>query len=163
MCDVAAVRRYDKVIGWDRDYFDDMNWMALALLYANSQGPANPSYVATAEALFDKVCPRCAHGFPGEGWRACIRVCSSEAWTLQHATSGDYPLVHIAAQIMAAWDTSCCGALKGGVWWDTQHTQKATASNFGPVITALQLYALTGNATYLAFGQQVCVWVGWGM
>ncbi len=48
--------RYDKVIGWDRDYFDDMNWMALALLYANSQGPASPTYVATAEALFAKVC-----------------------------------------------------------------------------------------------------------
>ncbi len=57
---------------------------------------------------------------------------------------------------MAAWDTACCGASKGGVWWDTQHTQKATASNFGPVITALQLYGLTGNASYLSFGTQVC-------
>ena len=56
---------------------------------------------------------------------------------------------------MGAWDTTCCGPVKGGVWWDTQHTQKATASNFGPVITAVQLFQRTNNNTYLAFAKQV--------
>ncbi len=55
---------------------------------------------------------------------------------------------------MGAWDTTCCGPVKGGVWWDTQHTQKATASNFGPVITAVQLFQHTNNNTYLAFAKQ---------
>ncbi len=54
---VCTLCRYDSSIGWNRNYYDDMNWMAMALLYADSAGPANASYVATAEALFNKVLP----------------------------------------------------------------------------------------------------------
>src|SRR6185503_4833195 len=28
----------------------------------------------------------------------------------------------IFADIMRAWDTTCCGSVKGGMWWDKAHT-----------------------------------------
>ena len=43
----------------------------------------------------------------------------------------------------------------GGVWWDTPHSQKATASNLGPVITAVELYKRTNNASYAHFASEV--------
>lgn len=58
------------------------------------------------------------------------------------------------ADIMAAWDTTCCGATPGGIWWDRAHTQKATASNAGPVLAGARLYERTQNQTYLTFAQQ---------
>ena len=93
--------------GWSRDYYDDENWMALALLRAGD----DPKYLARAVSLY--------------------------------------------ADIRAAWDTSCCGATHGGIWWDRAHTQKATAANAGPVITGVQLAARTGDPSYLAFAKQV--------
>jgi predicted alpha-1,6-mannanase (GH76 family) len=93
--------------GWSRDYYDDENWMALALLRAGD----DPKYLSRAESLY--------------------------------------------ADIMAAWDTTCCGAHPGGLWWDRPHTQKATAANAGPVITGVRLAARTGDASYLAFAKQV--------
>ena len=41
-------------VGWDRAFYDDMNWMALALLRADAQSP-NRSYVAVAEVLTGKI------------------------------------------------------------------------------------------------------------
>jgi predicted alpha-1,6-mannanase (GH76 family) len=61
--------------------------------------------------------------------------------------------------IVLGWDTTCCGPTPGGIWWDKQHTQKATASNAGPVITAVKLYNITGNHVYLDFAQMV--WEYW--
>jgi predicted alpha-1,6-mannanase (GH76 family) len=40
------------------------------------------------------------------------------------------------SDIENGWDTSCCGSSPGGICWDKAHTQKATASNAGPVISA---------------------------
>src|SRR5690349_20030863 len=54
-----------------------------------------------------------------------------------------------------AWDTTCCGSTPGGDWWDTAHTQKATAANAGPVIAAALLYQLTGCTRCLSFAQEV--------
>jgi predicted alpha-1,6-mannanase (GH76 family) len=96
--------------GWHSDFYDDENWMALALLHAYSVA-REKRYLDRAESLF--------------------------------------------ASIRNAWDTSCCGSVPGGIWWDRRHTQKATASNAGPVITACQLYAATGNRVYLEFARQV--------
>jgi predicted alpha-1,6-mannanase (GH76 family) len=93
--------------GWSRDYYDDENWMALALLRAGD----DPKYLARAVSLY--------------------------------------------ADIMNAWDTSCCGATGGGIWWDRAHTQKATAANAGPVITGVRLAARTQDPSYLAFAKQV--------
>jgi predicted alpha-1,6-mannanase (GH76 family) len=61
----------------------------------------------------------------------------------------------IFADVEAAWDVSCCGTTKGGVWWDRSHTQKATASNAGAALVAGRLYRRTGGASYLTFGRQV--------
>ena len=54
--------------------------------------------------------------------------------------------------VSAAWDDSVCG---GGVWWDKQHTQKATASNAGSALSAALLFSATGNRRYLDFGEKV--------
>ena len=59
------------------------------------------------------------------------------------------------ADIMAGWDSTCCGASKGGVWWDKAHTQKATAANAGAALAGALLYQRTTNATYLSFAGQV--------
>jgi predicted alpha-1,6-mannanase (GH76 family) len=61
----------------------------------------------------------------------------------------------IYADIMAAWDTTCCGTPTGGVWWDKAHTQKATAANAGAALAGARLYQRTGNASYLSYAQQV--------
>jgi predicted alpha-1,6-mannanase (GH76 family) len=60
----------------------------------------------------------------------------------------------IYEDIMKAWDTSCCGEHLGGIWWNRQHQQKATASNGGPVIAGVRLTRLTADPQYLAFAKQ---------
>jgi predicted alpha-1,6-mannanase (GH76 family) len=107
-----AAGMYDaqNAIGFSRDYYDDENWMTLALLRASALAP-DPRFLTEAKALY--------------------------------------------ADIMAAWDTTCCGSHPGGIWWDRPHTQKATAANAGPVITGVRLAAITGDSTYLTFAEQV--------
>jgi predicted alpha-1,6-mannanase (GH76 family) len=56
--------------------------------------------------------------------------------------------------VMGAWDTTCCGTVKGGLWWDRAHTQKATASNAGAALAGGRLYQRSGVRTYLAFAQK---------
>jgi predicted alpha-1,6-mannanase (GH76 family) len=90
--------------GWSSDFYDDENWMALALIRAYEL-TGTAKYLDRAELLF--------------------------------------------ADIDAAWDTTCCGSKPGGFWWDRDHTQKATASNAGPVITGVRLWKLTQDANYL--------------
>ncbi|KAF0975996.1 hypothetical protein FDP41_005323 [Naegleria fowleri] len=45
--------------------------------------------------------------------------------------------------------------MKGGIWWDYEHSQKATASNAGPALLASLLYQETQEEHYLEFSQQV--------
>jgi len=45
--------------------------------------------------------------------------------------------------------------VKGGNWWDKTHTQKATASNGGPIILAARLFKETGDHTYLTYANKV--------
>ena len=93
--------------GWSSDYYDDENWMALALMRA-----------------FD--------------------------WT----NDGAYldRAVTLFTDITNAWDST--SPRPGGIWWDRAHTQKATASNAGPVIAGARLASRTGNAAHLAFARQ---------
>jgi predicted alpha-1,6-mannanase (GH76 family) len=58
------------------------------------------------------------------------------------------------ADIMLAWDTTCCGTPRGGLWWDKRHTQKATASNAGAVIAGARLSERTGTTSYLDFAER---------
>jgi len=58
------------------------------------------------------------------------------------------------ADVMTAWDTTCCGAKPGGLWWDKAHTQKATAANAGAALAGARLFLRTGDATSLTFAQQ---------
>jgi predicted alpha-1,6-mannanase (GH76 family) len=93
---------------WRSDYYDDENWMALALLRAFDL-TGDRAYLDKATALY--------------------------------------------LEITAAWDDA--SAHPGGIWWDRAHTQKATASNAGPVITGVRLAARTGNTAHLAFARKV--------
>jgi predicted alpha-1,6-mannanase (GH76 family) len=61
--------------------------------------------------------------------------------------------VTLFQDITSAWDST--SARPGGIWWDRAHTQKATASNAGPVITGARLTAKTGDTTHLAFARRV--------
>jgi predicted alpha-1,6-mannanase (GH76 family) len=83
--------------GWKRDFFDDENWMALALIRAYDV-TSDHTYLSRAESLFA--------------------------------------------------DIQQSGRTNTGVWWNRAHTQKATASNFGPAITAARLNERTGNPAY---------------
>ncbi len=60
----------------------------------------------------------------------------------------------VYADVMTAWDTTCCGSRSGGLWWDKAHTQKATAANGGAALAGARLFQRTGNAIYLNFAQQ---------
>jgi len=64
-------------------------------------------------------------------------------------------IVMLFNDIHAAWDTSCCGDFKAAVWWDRKHTQKATASTGGAIVTAMHLKNITGDGTLLSFAWQV--------
>ncbi len=104
-------------IGWKREYIDDMNWMALALLRA---------YNTFKDDKFLK-----------KG-------------------------VELYGEISRQWDETCCckqnstkPCVNGGIFWDTSHTQKATAANAGPVILGARLYKITRNTTYSAFATKV--------
>lgn len=75
-------------------YFDDENWMALALIRA---------YDATRDTMY---------------------LCQA---------------VHLYRDIKTeGFDRP--GGRFDGIWWNAAHTQKATASNFGPAITAARLH-----------------------
>jgi len=60
----------------------------------------------------------------------------------------------VFADIMKAWDTTCCGTHKGGLFWKKPAESKVTAINAGAVISASLLYAATSDATYLAFAKK---------
>jgi hypothetical protein len=61
----------------------------------------------------------------------------------------------IYENVMAGWDTTCCGSYLGGIWWDRKHTQKATASNATNVIAGMRLAKRTGDTKYVDFAKQV--------
>lgn len=107
---IEALYAAQNARGFTRDFYDDENWMALALIRATDLS-GDSKYLNQAKTLY--------------------------------------------ADIEAAWDTSCCGAHPGGIWWDRAHTQKATASNAGPAITGVRLAARTGDKQYLDFAKKV--------
>ncbi len=94
--------------GWSSNYYDDENWMTMALMRAYDM-LGDHAYLDRALMLY--------------------------------------------LDITAAWDST--SAHPGGIWWDRAHTQKATASNAGPVIAGARLAARTGDPTHLAFAQMV--------
>jgi predicted alpha-1,6-mannanase (GH76 family) len=47
------------------------------------------------------------------------------------------------------------GRTSDGVWWNRQHVEKATASNFGPALVAARLNERTGDASYKAAAQAI--------
>ena len=95
--------------GWTDDYYDDENWITLALLHSYSL-TNDPMYLNQAKFVF--------------------------------------------ADIMMGWDTTCCGAHPGGIWWHKPNDSKVTAINAGAVISASELYEYTQDTTYLDFAKK---------
>ena len=95
--------------GWTDDYYDDENWITLALLHSYSL-TNDPMYLNQAKFVF--------------------------------------------ADIMMGWDTTCCGAHPGGIWWHKPNDSKVTAINAGAVISASELYKYTQDTTYLDFAKK---------
>jgi predicted alpha-1,6-mannanase (GH76 family) len=61
--------------------------------------------------------------------------------------------VTLYQDIMGGWDST--SAHPGGIWWNRRRTQKATASNGGPVIAGVLLSTRTGDAAQLTFARKV--------
>ncbi len=112
----------------------------------------SPRYLAEIATLY---AGQNAHGwssnyYDDESWMvlALLRAydLTNEKAYLDHA-------VTLYQDITAAWDST--SAHPGGIWWSRQHTQKATASNAGPVIGGVRLSARTGDPAPLAFAHKV--------
>jgi predicted alpha-1,6-mannanase (GH76 family) len=91
--------------------------------------------------------------FDDEGWMALALIRASDI-------TGDRGALARADALMDdiqanAPDDSCCGTVPGGLWWDRDHTQKATAANAGAVITAAELYLRRHDPSRLAFARKV--------
>jgi predicted alpha-1,6-mannanase (GH76 family) len=84
-----------------------------------------------------------------------MTIALTHAYDLTGASNYLNQAASLYADIMTGWDTTCCGASPGGLWWDKAHTQKNTAANAGAALAGARLYERTGNAAYLAFAQQV--------
>jgi predicted alpha-1,6-mannanase (GH76 family) len=95
--------------GWLDGFYDDENWVTLALLHAHA---------VTGEALY-----------------------------LERARL-------VFADIEKAWDETCCGDHKGGLFWKKPRENKVTAINAGAVISAARLYAVTHELAYLDFARK---------
>jgi hypothetical protein len=95
--------------GWFDDFYDDENWVTLALLHAHT---------VTGEAIY-----------------------------LEQARA-------VFADIEKAWDETCCGEHKGGLFWKKPAENKVTAINAGAVIIAARLYEATHEAAYLDFAKK---------
>ncbi len=58
-------------------------------------------------------------------------------------------------------DTTCCGAHKGGMWWDVAQTSKATASNFGSALALGRMAAANISGAQSALDLAVRVFDTW--
>ena len=109
--------------GWTRPYFDDMNWAELALLAANDAAVIAGDKEFAESLLIGATNTSIRNIFGGVATGRARRP---------------FPQT-----ISSAWDTTDCG---GGVYWDRNKTQKATASNAGVAITCA-LFSSALNAT----------------
>ncbi|KAG2392696.1 hypothetical protein C9374_011421 [Naegleria lovaniensis] len=78
-------------------------------------------------------------------------------WSYQLTRNQTYleRCLYLYSKIVVNWDDTCCGSMKGGIWWDYAHSQKATASNAGPSLLSSLLYQETREEHYLKFSTQV--------
>ncbi len=125
-----------------------------AVLDAVERHPGGTRFTGTLATFYDvqNAIGWSRNYYDDENWATLALI---RAYDLTGNTAYLTQAETLYANIMAAWDTTCCGAAPGGVWWDTAHTQKATASNAGPVVSGSRLYVRTQNMTYLTFARQV--------
>ena len=120
----------------------------------NVERTRGQNYAGWIETLYDGQNTRGWHSdfYDDENWMALTLL---RAYSVTRDAKYLDQAKRLFSDIRNAWDTSCCGGVPGGIWWDQKHTQKATASNAGPVITACRLYTATGSRSYLDFARQV--------
>jgi predicted alpha-1,6-mannanase (GH76 family) len=99
-------------------------------------------------------------GQNAKGWSSYYY--DDESWMVLALTrafdlTGNQPYLDQAVtlykDIILGWDST--GTAPGGIWWHKGHTQKATASNGGPVVIGARLAARTGDMSHLAFARKV--------
>jgi predicted alpha-1,6-mannanase (GH76 family) len=120
----------------------------------NVERTGNQSYSGLIESLYDGQDSRgwYAGYYDDENWMV-LTLMDAYGVTCEPKYLNEAEKLY--ADIEKGWDMSCCGSSPGGIWWDKAHTQKATASNAGPVISACRLYAVTRKPAYLSFARQV--------
>jgi predicted alpha-1,6-mannanase (GH76 family) len=90
------------------------------------------------------------------GWQS--DYFDDESW-MSLALIRAYDVTHDAKYLSRAEslfsDIDQNGRTNAGVWWNRQHVEMATASNFGPALVAARLSERTGNATYKQAAQEI--------
>lgn len=88
------------------------------------------------------------------GWWA---LGSARAYELIGDTRYKNRAVDLFARMWTHWDNT----YGGGIWWknDGSHSQKNVATNAPAAITAVKLYNITGDSTYLDKAEQLYNWV----
>jgi predicted alpha-1,6-mannanase (GH76 family) len=128
--------------------------------YAQALDAVLDGFERTGNAKYEQWISTFYAGRDKRGW--IVDFFDDEAWmTLAlvraYDLTGDVKYLDraelIFQDIMKAWDTSCCGAHLGGIWWNRKHEQKATASNAGPVIAGARLAKRTKKDEYLTFAK----------
>lgn len=77
--------------------------------------------------------------FDDESWMAMALI---RAWDVTHESR----YLDRAGSLFSDIDQN--GRTSTGVWWNRQHVEMATASNFGPAIVAARLFERTGHGRY---------------
>jgi len=112
------------------------------------RGPS--AFAGTARMFFDVQDARgwFRDYYDDENWMTLTLI---RAWDLTSDPRYLDKAREIFEDVMSAWDTTCCGANKGGIWWRKAHDTKVTAINAGAVVSASRLYERTHEQKYLAF------------
>jgi predicted alpha-1,6-mannanase (GH76 family) len=84
--------------------------------------------------------------FDDESWMALALIRAYDV-------SNDHTYLDRAEALFADIDQN--GRTNDGVWWNREHVEKATASNFGPALVAARLNERTGNDTYKQAAQEI--------
>jgi len=155
--------------GWDRPYYDDMNWMSLALLRASSlvTGNFSISFLNVSNYLFEKIYSAwdttCCGETPGGIWwnvahtsKATVSnagpvILASRLYTL----TGNVTYLQFAQKVYSFWWDNMVNKSSGQVcddirvdgtkvWW------KFTYNEGLMIGAAVELYKVTGNNDYLS-------------
>eukprot|EP01089_Gocevia_fonbrunei_P013355 TRINITY_DN3411_c0_g2_i1.p1 TRINITY_DN3411_c0_g2~~TRINITY_DN3411_c0_g2_i1.p1 ORF type:complete len:372 (-),score=31.57 TRINITY_DN3411_c0_g2_i1:34-1149(-) len=153
-------------IGWDREYYDDLNWMCMALLNAHNLTRSS-EYLNKAETLFHKVMAAwdttCCGSTPGGIWWDTLHESKAAASNagpaatavLLYQATGNSSYLHFGLKVYYFWRENMVNSSTGevGDHISAPNGQKVYWSftyNQGLMIGAgIYLYEATKDQTYL--------------